>query len=234
MQQANHPDDERLAALAASEPDAVADASLVSHVSGCPRCAPIVGDLRALHSALAELPDIQPSRPLRFLPAVPEPRARGSRWVGFLRGVTGPAMALAILLIVVGSFGTAFSNGIGLMSSAGAAPAAASAANADDRSAGSASPPTTSESGKGQVSQPASSVSSAPVAAGRTASASAAASASPTSNDRLGNFGASGPTRGSGEAEQIRPPFGLMLGFGVVLLAAAFVARGYLRRRSLS
>src|SRR4029077_1845925 len=133
MQQSSHPDDERLAALAGYEPDAVADSSLVIHVSGCARCAPMVEELRTLHSALAELPDVQPSRPLRFLPAVPEPAGSGSRWVGPLRGLTGPAMAAAILLIVVGAFGTALSNGIGLTSSAGAAPAAASANNLDLR-----------------------------------------------------------------------------------------------------
>src|SRR4029077_12678716 len=117
MQQSSHPDDERLAALAGYEPDAVADSSLVTHVSACSRCAPMVEELRTLHSALAELPDVQPSRPLRFLPAVPalpagrppppplslpavpDPAGSGSRWVGLLRGLTGPAMAAAILLI---------------------------------------------------------------------------------------------------------------------------------------
>ena len=53
-QQPNHPDDERLAALAASEPEAIADGPLVTHVSGCSRCNPIVEDLGTLRSALAD------------------------------------------------------------------------------------------------------------------------------------------------------------------------------------
>jgi hypothetical protein len=235
MQQSNHPDDERLAALAASEPDALADSLLVTHVSGCSRCAPMVDDLRTLQSALAQLPDVQPSRPLRFLPAVPEPASQGSRWLGLLRGVTGPAMAVAVLLIVVGAFGTAFGNGIGFMSSAGAAPAVASQNNLDAASSARAPAPTTSESGKGQL-QPGSSASSVPAAAGSSAAASVAARATPL--DRTGGYiqgRTSSPELGGvREPGTTGPPFGLMLGFGVVLLAAAFVARGYLRRRSLA
>lgn len=233
MQQSSHPDDERLAALAASEPDALADSSLVTHVSGCPRCATMVDDLRTLQLALTELPDLQPSRPLRFLPAVPEPASQGSRWLGLLRGITGPAMAVAILLVVVGAFGTAFSDGIGFMGSAGAAPAAASAANLDARSGGTPALPT-SEGGKAQSVQPGPSASSVPAAARGSAGASAAASASPANGDRLQAYGSHTVTGGVGEGEPARPPFRLMLGSGVVLLAAAFVARGYLRRRSLA
>ena len=232
MQQSNHPDDERLAALAASEPDAVADASLVSHVSACARCSPLVKDLRTLHSALAELPDIQPSRPLRLLPVVPEPTARGSRWVGFLRGITGPAMAVAILFIVVGAFGTAFSSGFG------AAGGAATYLSRDQ--AGAAAPgasarvpvPANSESVKAHTALPGSSGSYPVSGSARSPGASATASASPTANDRLQATYGSNNSAGGLEGEPVRPPFGLMLGAGVVLLAAAFVARGYLRRRS--
>jgi len=234
MQQANHPDDELLAALAASEPDALADSSLVTHVSGCSRCAPMVDDLRTLQSALAELPDIPPSRPLRFLPAVPEPPRHGSRWLGLLRGITGPAMAVAILLVVVGAFGTAFSNGIGFFGSAGAAPAAASAANLDARTGGTLVPPT-SQGGKVQSVQPGPSSSSVPAAAGGSSSGSAVPSASRVGFDSY--YGGNSTTEQSGAVREpgtTGSPFGLMLGFGVVLLAAAFVARGYLRRRSLA
>ena len=233
MQHPNHPEDERLAALAASEPDARTDASLVTHVSGCARCAPMVQDLRTLQSALAELPDIPPSRPLRFLPAVPEPSSQGSRWLGLLRGITGPAMAVAILLIVVGSLGTALSSGIGFMGSAGAAPAAESQNRAAARA--SAAAPATLESGKGQTAQPGSSASPFPALVGRSAGASAVPSASRLGLDSY--YGGNPTTKGSGvvrEGESSGPPFGWMLGFGVVLLAAAFVARGYVRRRSLA
>ena len=232
MQHPNHPEDERLAAFAASEPDALTDSSLVTHVSDCARCAPMAQDLRTLQSALAELPDIPPSRPLRFLPAVPEPSSQGSRWLGLLRGITGPAMAVAILLIVVGSFGTALSSGIGFMGSAGAAPAAESQKRAAARA--SAAAPATLESGNGQTAQPGSSASPIPAFVGRSAGASAAPSATSANDDRLQAYSSNTSPGGTGEGEPARPPFGWMLGFGVVLLAAAFVARGYVRRRSLA
>ena len=234
MQHPNHPEDERLAALAASEPDALTDASLVTHVSGCARCAPMVQDLRTLQSALAGLPDIPPSRPLRFLPAVPEPGSHRTRWLGLLHGITGPAMAVAILLIVVGSFGTALSSGVGFMGSGGAAPAAESQSRADAQASAAAPAPATSQSGKGQTAQPGSSASPIPAFVGRSAGATAAPSATPANNDRLQAYSSNTSPGGTGEGEPARPPFGWMLGFGVVLLAAAFVARGYVRRRSLA
>jgi hypothetical protein len=232
MQQSSHPDDERLAALAASEPDALADSPLVTHVSGCSRCAPIVDDLRSLQSALGELPDVQPSRSLRFLPPVPEPATRGSRWVGLLRGVTGPAMAVAILLIVVGAFGTAAKSGLG---ATGGAATFLSRDQAGAAASSRAPAPANSESSKGHTSLPGATASPLyPVAAGKTPSASAAASATP-GESTSGNFQGDRTSDGAGgarEPETTSPPYGLMLGSGVVLLAVALVARGYLRRRS--
>ena len=66
----NHPDDERLSALAFRDTDASTDTSLTAHVSSCDRCTDLVNELGALRASLAELPDIQPSRPLRVLPEV--------------------------------------------------------------------------------------------------------------------------------------------------------------------
>ncbi len=236
MQQPNHPDDERLAALAASEADALADSSLVAHVSGCPRCAPMVEELHTLHAALAALPDVQPSRPLRFLPPVPEPTTRVPRWLGFLRGFTAPAMAVAVLLIIVGAFGTVTSSGLGLGAGSTASRDLANARGAYGVPAAAAS-----ESSKGQSDHLSSSPSPAyQVSAGRGASGSAkasatpaTASASPTHDERFQAYGSNTPS-GVGGTEPLQPPFGLILGAGVVLLAVAFVARGYLRRRSLA
>ena len=67
----NHPHDERLAAYADADIDARADASLVAHISACLRCTGVLDELGALRSALAELPDIAPSRPLRLVPRWP-------------------------------------------------------------------------------------------------------------------------------------------------------------------
>ena len=69
----NHPDDERLSALASRDDDAVADPELTAHVSTCDRCADLVAELALLRVSLAELPDLAPSRPLRLLP--PDQRA---------------------------------------------------------------------------------------------------------------------------------------------------------------
>jgi len=116
-----HPADDRLAALADDEPDARHDSALTEHVESCRQCGAVVEDLRALQSALAELPDLVPSRPLRLLPpAAPVDQPR-TRWVGTLRRLAAPALAIGVLLIAVGAVGSLGSLGLG--GSAGAAPA---------------------------------------------------------------------------------------------------------------
>ena len=97
-----HPDDERLAAYAGGDADATDDASLVAHLTACDRCRPLVEELSLLRSALAELPDLVPSRPLRLIPPVPAPA--GSRG-GWLRRLTAPAMAAGAGLVLVGAIG---------------------------------------------------------------------------------------------------------------------------------
>jgi hypothetical protein len=114
MQSAPHPDDELLAAYAGGDRDALADASLIAHLASCDRCGPLVDELSILRGALAELPDLAPSRPLRLIPPIAEPAmpaARGS----WLRRLTAPAMAAGAALIVVGAVGFGASGGaIGL------------------------------------------------------------------------------------------------------------------------
>jgi hypothetical protein len=111
MQNASHPDDERLAAYASGDRDAVADPSLVAHISGCDRCGPMVDELAGLHTALAELPDLAPSRPLRLIPPVPAPAATSAG--GWLRPLTAPAMALGAGLVLVGAVGVGATGAIG-------------------------------------------------------------------------------------------------------------------------
>jgi hypothetical protein len=104
----NHPHDERLAALASREPDALSDATLGAHVSSCARCTEVVDELAVLGSALAELPDIQPSRPLRLLPAVDEaPAPMSDRLGGWARRFFAPVLASGAALTLVGAIGTA-------------------------------------------------------------------------------------------------------------------------------
>jgi hypothetical protein len=76
-----------------------------------------VRELGSLRTALAELPDLVPSRPLQLLPPVAEPQARAR--AGWLRRLAGPAMAAGFVLVVAGAIG---SSGIvaGFGASAGA------------------------------------------------------------------------------------------------------------------
>ena len=106
-----HPDDERLAAYAGADPEALADASLASHLTSCDRCRPLVDELSLLRGALAELPDLAPSRPLRLIPPVPAPALSGSG--SWLRRLTAPAMAAGAALILVGAVGIGATAGIG-------------------------------------------------------------------------------------------------------------------------
>ena len=67
MDQLQHPDDELLAAFADGE-----ETGAATHVDTCDRCAALVHDLGMLRTSLADLPDIAPHRPLRYLPEVEE------------------------------------------------------------------------------------------------------------------------------------------------------------------
>ena len=104
----NHPDDERLSALASHDVDATADAVLTAHVSKCDRCTALVGELGALRLALADLPDLRPSRPLQLLPPaeVAEPVA-ADRIGGWARRFFAPVLASGAALALVGVIGTA-------------------------------------------------------------------------------------------------------------------------------
>ena len=121
----NHPDDERLSALASHETDATADAALALHVSSCDRCAELVAELGSLRSALADLPDLAPSRPLRLLPEVSAPSGI-DRAGGWARRVFAPVLTAGAALAMVGLVGTASPALDGLAS--GAAPGQGDAA----------------------------------------------------------------------------------------------------------
>lgn len=114
----NHPDDERLSALASRDDDAAHDAALTSHVSTCDRCTEILTELGALRASLAELPDLAPGRPLRVLPPVADAPAAGSAG-GWIRRLFAPAMTAGAALAMVGVIGTAGPVFQGMASSAG-------------------------------------------------------------------------------------------------------------------
>jgi hypothetical protein len=120
MQHPIHPDDERLAALAGDEPEAMADDALAGHVAGCDRCGGLVIELRLLGSVLGELPDLPPSRPLQLVPPVAAAPDAGP--LGWLRRLAAPAMAAGAGLALVGAVGFGGLALGGMASSAGAAP----------------------------------------------------------------------------------------------------------------
>lgn len=105
MHDSSHPDDDRLAAYASADREAVSDRELVAHLASCERCRPIVDELSLLRDALALLPDVAPSRPLRLIPPVPEPAARRSGALDWLRRLAAPAMAAGAGLVLVGVVG---------------------------------------------------------------------------------------------------------------------------------
>lgn len=119
MLNSKHPDDERLSALAFRDTDATADASLTTHVSSCDRCTDLVNELGALRASLAELPDLQPHRPLRLLPEVAESPVGVDRFGGWARRFFAPLATAGAALAMVGLVGTAAPALNGMASSAG-------------------------------------------------------------------------------------------------------------------
>src|SRR5687768_6532402 len=107
MLNSNHPDDERLSALASRDTDATADTSLTAHLSTCDRCTDLVNELGALRAFLADLPDLQPMRPLRLLPAADEVPAGADRIGGWARRFFAPILTAGAALAMVGLVGTA-------------------------------------------------------------------------------------------------------------------------------
>jgi len=103
----DHPDDERLSALASLETDATSDATLTAHVSSCDRCTDLTSELGALRLALADLPDMKPSRPLQLLPPVESHGSRVDRVGDWARRFFAPVLAAGAAVAMVGVVGTA-------------------------------------------------------------------------------------------------------------------------------
>jgi hypothetical protein len=140
-----HPLDERLAAYADGDADVLTDATLRAHVASCERCALVVRDLGALRSALADLPDLVPSRPLRFVPPVEAAAAAPTGFAALVRRLFAPAIVAGAVLVVAGSVGMAAPTATALLSGKAGAAAAASDMSNDSSTegvtAGQVSPP---------------------------------------------------------------------------------------------
>ena len=118
----DHPDDESLSALAAGDTDALNDVASSAHIASCDRCAGVVAELRVMRSALAEMPDVAPHRPLRLLPPVeadsPGTVDRLGQWA---KRLFAPALTAGAALAMVGMVGTALPGLSGAQSGAGGA-----------------------------------------------------------------------------------------------------------------
>jgi len=122
----NHPQDERLSALASGDPEAVVDSALSEHVASCHRCTEAVAELGALRASLAELPDLRPHRPLQLLPPVADAPAPADRLGGWARRFFAPVLTAGAALAMVGLVGTTAPL-LGQAGSQGAAPLEADA-----------------------------------------------------------------------------------------------------------
>jgi hypothetical protein len=100
---AHHPDPERLAALAGDDAEARTDRALTEHVASCAECGPTVGDMSTLRAALAQLPDLAPSRPLQLVPPVPASASSG--WRVAFRRAFAPVAVAGMVLVLVGGVG---------------------------------------------------------------------------------------------------------------------------------
>jgi len=248
----NHPNDERLSALASRETDATADATLTAHVSTCRRCTDLVTELGALRAALADLPDLAPSRPLRLLPPVEAaPAGAADRLGGWARRFFAPVLASGAALALVGTIGTAAPSLSGMAQSAGAsAPAHALEVPAGDSAvtgAGGGAPEAAASNAPDEFA-----ASAAPVFAGADASASeetrsAEDFATPTVTDSGAQAAEEEPERsddastlGFNDDDQAqretltaeRSPWPMVLFTGVALMIAALLLRWILVPRA--
>ena len=232
----NHPDDERLSALASLDTDATADATLTAHVSTCDRCTALVNELGALRTALADLPDLQPSRPLQLVPPVEADHAV-DRLGGWARRFFAPVLVSGAALVLVGVIGTA-GPGLGGMASsqAGAAPsaaqaeaAAASDAEEPDELAAvpsvAAAAPGTVEGGSGMARDSATAEPSAEIETFSSAGA-------PSQGGDQGTDAGGQDDAARTLAESSRSPWPMVLFAGVALIVAAVLMRWILAPRA--
>ena len=226
----NHPDDERLSALASRDTDATADAGLMEHVASCARCTELVDELGSLRMALAELPDLAPSRPLRLVPAAEDDRSP-DRLGGWARRFFAPLLASGAALALVGVIGTAAPSLGGFGAASGVAPIAQeeaaeapAASTPGDMAEGSAAglEPATAEGGAGE-SRDSSTLSASHDAAGDGSLGVASAPAS------VGAGGQDEAARTTLETE--RSPWPMVLFAGVALMVGAGLMRWILAPR---
>jgi hypothetical protein len=250
----NHPDDDRLAALASRESDATADTTLTAHVSSCDRCTKLVNELGALRAALSELPDVAPSRPLRLLPAV-ESASPGAadRLGGWARRFFAPVLASGAALALAGTIGTAAPVLQGQQATGGAADGASAsvarilaepapaASSAEEEFAASEDPAEDAAAGEAG-SEPAAAAAAPSDEASRSLVEGAAGdvtqpsaeSAAPSAGTGVGTLGLDDGRESAApdQAPADRSPWPMVLFAGVALMIAALLTRWILAPRA--
>ena len=235
----NHPDDERLSALASRETDATADATLTAHVDSCIRCTELIGELGVLRAALADLPDMTPSRPLRLLPPVEAaPASAPDRLGGWARRFFAPVLASGAALALVGTIGTAAPSLSGPSADSGGA--AGESFTIQAPGAEEAAP---SEAAAGAPAESESAVMGADLeATERAAAAAATYGADASADDGSGDVAAFGAedSDSTSSADRLvadnaaveRSPWPMVLFSGVALMLAALLLRWILAPRA--
>ena len=233
----NHPDDERLSALASRDTDATADATLTAHVTSCDRCTELVNELGLLRVALADLPDLRPSRSLQLVPPVEADHAV-DRLGGWARRFFAPVLVSGAALVLVGVIGTA-SPAITGMASSGQAGSAPSPAH--EEAATAASEATASD----HVALPSIAAAAPGYAEGGDASTRDTATAEPSAE--ADTFASGGELAAAGEpgtdsaeqdetantlVESSRSPWPMVLFAGVALIVGALLMRWILAPRA--
>jgi hypothetical protein len=231
----NHPDDERLSALASRETDATGDATLTAHVTSCDRCTGLVNELGSLRAALSDLPDVAPSRPLRLLPPVEDaPSPAADRLGGWARRFFAPILASGAALALVGTIGTAAPSLSGQSATGGDAAGGAAEEGAAEPAASAFTGVTTEDAASSaRAPQGAESVESADPATPLYSDSGTALQAAPEASADATTFGVDTDAPASTErlaAE--RSPWPMVLLAGVALMIAALLMRWILVPRA--
>ena len=232
----NHPADERLSALASHDAEATDDAALTAHVSTCDRCTGLIDALGALRLALADLPDLLPSRPLQLIPPVEAERA-SDRLGGWARRFFAPILATGAALALVGSFGTAAP----LLDGMASGP---TSGGADDTRALMERAMPEGSAAEAAAERPSTASASEPALDGQGGAESAASEEAAAAPSVAADLGVTGTDEGSGlvDGDSLdavgqtgateRSPWPMVLFAGVALMIAALLSRWVLAPRT--
>lgn len=242
MMNTPHLDDELLAAVAGADPGVAGDPAVSAHLATCDRCAATVAELRSLSIALGELPDLAPSRPLRFLPPVAAPQPSfADRLAGVVRGIFAPALTAGAALVLVGAVGT-FAPALQMAQSGEGGAAMQDGAALTAESAAAAEPGTEAGQERSDAAPSASDLAAGDGYAGPNASPEAtpvtlgAAQASPETDEEGDHAAAASPTQDMDALEAAtdseRPIWPMLLFSGVALIVLAVMLRWILAPRT--